>query len=99
MATTAELDYDVESGVESDDISVYLKDVVNAIPFFTMFIIIILYILTSTTIWDEKILPSMGPSMINQIGDTKSNKGIIVTGVFLGIIVAIFEAMHNSKLI
>ncbi len=88
---------DDENEEKSNEIGSFIWDSIGAIPFFLMFITIILYIITYSSPYD-KTLKSIDPSLVDEDGG-KSKKGVITTGVVLGIVLALLQAMRTGNII
>ena len=81
-----------------DDMSSIVFDVLGKFPFFTVIIGIILYILSYSITYDTYVLNNMSSRFVNPDG-SKSDSGIIVTGVLFGILLGLIEMLHTAEVI
>lgn len=79
-----------------DEMNNFVIDALINIPFFTIIITIILYIIFDTSFWNG-MLKKINPGAVNL--DCKNINGVVITGVILGILIAIFEALHSARVI
>ena len=82
--------------VAPDDMSNIVYDGISKIPWFTMVITIILYILFNTSIFNTHILKNIDKNMVDDMSN-KTDSGIITTGIILGILLGLFQAMHSAE--
>ncbi len=82
---------------KQEGFSEMISDAIGSIPFFLMFITIILYIISYSNSFN-RTLQSMDDALIDEDGG-KSNKGVIVTGIAFGVILSVLQAMKNGNLI
>ena len=90
----------VENGNEHkltapDDMGNIVYDGMSKIPWFTMIIAVVLYILFNTSIFNTHILKNMNENLVDDMSN-KTDNGIIVTGILLGILLGMFQAMHSA---
>ena len=78
-----------------DDMGSIVYDGISSIPWFTIFIAIILYILLNTSIFNTHVLRNINPNFEDSMGN-KTDSGIIVTGILMGVLLGLMEAMHGA---
>lgn len=81
-----------------DSFSTLLVDAFSSIPYFAVLVSIILYILSNTTIFNNNVLAKLGKGNVDSNGD-KTDYGVVISGIFVGILLGIFIALHNSEII
>lgn len=94
MANDTETDND--AGELVDDFPGMFMDGLCSIPLFTILISFVLYILLDTNVFNEKILANI-PDTVES--GCKTGKGVIITGILFGLLIAIIEAFHAAELI
>lgn len=87
---------DVFDPTPPDDMGSIVYDGMSSIPFFTVFIAIVMYILLDSTIYNNNVLRCLNKDFIDDIGN-KRPSGIVVTGILFGILLGLFEAMHSAQ--
>lgn len=78
-----------------DDMSSIAWDGLSSIPFFTVLISIVIYILLSTSEYNKFVLHSMSKDFTDDTGN-KTASGVVVTGILFGILLGIIEAMRAA---
>lgn len=91
-------DSEVSNNSAPDDLNSIVWDSISGFPFFLLFMTIILYITTSTATFNS-LLKNVNEKFIKQENDEKSNSGIIVTGITLGILLAILHIFNSNNII
>lgn len=90
---------DVETGVNpTDSFHHIILDGFDAISFFMILVVFILYVFSQTTIYNNNILKNMKSGSVSELNQ-QSEKGIMITGILMGILVALLDALHRKKLI
>jgi hypothetical protein len=88
-----------EKNVKSyDDFSSLAYETLTRIPFFLIFIIVILYFIVSTDIYDKYVLYKINKSFIDE-NDNKSTSGVLVTGLIMGLLSSILFLANSSGFI
>jgi len=77
-----------------DDFSSLAYETLCRIPFFLIFIIIVLYFIVSTDIYDKYILYNINKSFIEN--DNKTTSGVLVTGAIMGLLTSILFLANAS---
>lgn len=81
-----------------DDFSSLAYETLTRIPFFLIFIILILYFIVSTDIYDKYVLLNINKSFIDE-NDNKSTSGVLVTGLIMGLLSSILFLANSSGFI
>jgi hypothetical protein len=79
-----------------DDIHSYVSDVLLSFPWFTLVISFILYLLLQSTTYNKHVLQHTGKDSLNEMGHA-TERGILITGMILAILVASLSGLHNSN--
>lgn len=95
--TKEDIDYEIDDQ-DSDDLGSYIWDGIKSFPFFLMFISIILYILTYSNVFNNTLY-SIDESLINNTISEKSTKGVVVTGILFGLLLATLQSLKNGNVI
>ena len=77
-----------------DDFSSLVYETLCRLPFFLIFIIIILYFIVSTDIYDKYVLYKMNKSFLEN--DNKTTSGVLVTGLIMGLLTSILFLANSS---
>lgn len=93
------MDYDTNTK-QPDGVTTILKDGINAIPFFTLIVAFVFYIITDSTLFNAHILARMSNNgaLVNDAGD-KTTAGVLVAAIIFAFMLAIMEGAHNAKII
>jgi len=88
---------DKTSSGKPDDIHSYFIDAFNNIPWFTMLVTFILYILSQTDVYNKYVLDNI-KGATNEM-DKPTQNGILITGLIFAILLSVIVGLHNSEYI
>jgi hypothetical protein len=82
-----------------DDFNSIINDGFSMLSLYLFITVVLIYIIFNTTIFNEVLL-SVNKSLIKgECCAEKSTKGIVVTGILFGLLIAMFQALSDKNLI
>ncbi len=80
-----------------DSFGSVIWDGIASIKYFIIVVAFIVYVLLSSTTFNSTVL-SLGDGYLDSNGE-KTDKGVIVTGILLGILIGLFDTLHDNDYI